>query len=88
LLCLGLVKKTTGLPLFLSLYSLSFPFSQGSEGLDDIRVVMVKEEEDNKKGLETAKAILGREAKVCGGTISNVLRVKLKEMKRVKTIML
>jgi hypothetical protein len=72
------VKKTIELPSFLSLYSFSFSFNQGSEGLDDIRVTITKKEEDDKKGLETTRAVSGREVKVCEGTINNVLGSEIK----------
>jgi hypothetical protein len=53
------MKKTIGLLSFLSLYSLSFPFNRDLERLDDVEVVITKEEKDGKKGLKTIKAILG-----------------------------
>jgi hypothetical protein len=73
-----LAKKIAGLSSFSSSYSLSFPFSQGLEGPDDVRITMAKEEEDDKKGLKTARAVLGREAKVCGGTASGALGSEIK----------
>jgi hypothetical protein len=75
---LGLAKKTIGLPSFLSSYSLSFPFNRGLEGLDDVGVAIAEEEEDSKKGLKTTEAILGWEAKVCGGTASGALGSEIK----------
>jgi hypothetical protein len=78
------VKKTTRLSSFSSSYSLSFPFNQGSEGPDDVEVIMIKKKEDDKKGLETARAILGRKAKVYEDTTSDVLRSEIKGNKTRK----
>jgi hypothetical protein len=39
---------------------------------------MAKEEEDDKKGLETARAISGREVKIYEGTISGALGSEIK----------
>jgi hypothetical protein len=84
LLCLELIKKTTGLLLFSSSYSLSFSFSRGLEGPDDVRVAITKKEEDNKKSLETVRAVLGQEAKVYGGTTSGALGSEIKGNKTRK----
>jgi hypothetical protein len=72
------MKKTAELPLFLSSYSLSFPFNQDSKGPDDVGVTIIKKEEDDKKGLETTRAISGREVKIYEGTASGVLESEIK----------
>jgi hypothetical protein len=72
------VKKTIGLSLFSSSYSLSFSFNQGSEGPDDVGVIIAKKKEDDKKNLETVRAILGREVKVYKGIASGVLKSEIK----------
>jgi hypothetical protein len=72
------MKKTAGLLSFSSSYSLSFPFSWGSEGSDDVKVAITKKEEDGKKGLETTRAISGWEVKICEGTVSGALESEIK----------
>jgi hypothetical protein len=78
------MKKTTGLPSFSSLYSLSFSFSQGSEGPDDVGVTMTKKKKNDKKSLETTRVVSRREVKIYEDTTSGVLRSEIKENKTRK----
>jgi hypothetical protein len=78
------MKKTIGLSLFSSSYSLSFSFSQGSEGLDNIRVIMIKKKKDDKKSLETARVVLEQEVKVYKDTTNDALRSEIKGNKTRK----
>jgi hypothetical protein len=79
-----LIKKIIGLPSFSSLYSLSFSFSQGSERLDDVKVIMIKKKKNDKKGLETTRAILRQEVKIYEDITNDVLESEIKGNKTRK----